>query len=69
MLGTKIKQYLDDNGLKYSYIADKAEIPITIFSAMLNEKRKISAEEYFCICKAMNVSATKFATDKEEKAG
>lgn len=48
--GGKIKKYLDDNGIKYSFVAEKAGMPLHMFSAILNGRRKITVEEYFNIC-------------------
>jgi len=63
MLGALIKNYLDKNGIKYSYVASEIGLPSTIFSAMLNGKRKIVAEEYFSICTALNVDTNYFAKE------
>lgn len=60
MLGKNIKAYMDAEGLKATVIAGKAGIKDPIFSAMVNEKRKISAEEYFAICRALNVPLDRF---------
>ena len=62
LLGTQIKSYISERGLKMSVIAEKANIPTSTFSAMMNDKRKITAEEYFAICTALNVSLDKFAS-------
>lgn len=61
MVGSRIKEYIDESGMKYGAVAEKAGITQQIFSAMLNEKRKITAEEYFSICRALDVSVEKFA--------
>ena len=50
MLGNRIKDYLDEKGIKYSFISGKTGIPMNILSPMLNEKREIKAVEYFEIC-------------------
>lgn len=60
MLGTRIRSYISECGLKMSAIAEKANIPLNTFSAMMNGKRKITAEEYFSICTALNVNLDKF---------
>ena len=44
MLGFKIKDYMTAKGLKFGAIAERAGIPANIFSAMINGKRKITAE-------------------------
>jgi plasmid maintenance system antidote protein VapI len=61
MIGSIIKKHLDEDGIKYSFVAKEAQIPINVFSAMINEKRKITAEEYFKICKVLKVDANYFA--------
>jgi transcriptional regulator with XRE-family HTH domain len=69
MLGKEIKSYLDEKGIKYSRVAETSNIPTSVFSAMLNGKRNIKAEEYFAICKALDVSAELFChTNTEESA-
>ena len=60
MLGFQIKDYMTKQGLKYGSIAEKAGIPFNIFSAMINGKRKITAEEYFSICNALDVPLEQF---------
>lgn len=60
MLGPKIKKYLHDNGIKQSYISEKTNLSIPILNAMLNGNRKITAEEYFLICDALNVNVEFF---------
>lgn len=60
MFGLKIKDYMDSNGIKYSHIAEKTGMKINIFSAMLNNKRKITVEEYFAICDALQVDGNYF---------
>lgn len=60
MTGSKIKQYLINTGLKFNSIAEKSDIPMNKFSAILNGKRKITAEEYFAICHALDVPLDTF---------
>lgn len=60
MLGIRIKEYIADCGLKYSAVATRAGIPFNTFSAMINGKRKITAEEYFSICEALSVPLDMF---------
>lgn len=69
MLGNKIKNYLDQNGIKYSYVSSKTGIPMNILSPMLNEKREIKAVEYFAICNALHIPLESFASDKQKEAG
>ena len=60
MLGFRIKEYITQSGLKFGVIADRAGIPLNTFSAMINGKRKITAEEYFSICNALGVPLEQF---------
>ena len=60
MLGFRIKEYISQCGLKFGVVADRAGIPLNVFSAMINGKRKITAEEYFSICKALGVPLEQF---------
>jgi transcriptional regulator with XRE-family HTH domain len=61
VVGLRVKQYLDENGIKYSYLSEKTGIPMNMLSPTLNGKRKMSAEEYFMICEVLGVSAELFS--------
>lgn len=61
VIGLKVKKYLDENGIKYSYLSEKAGIPMNMLSPTLNGKRKMSAEEYFTICEVLGLPAETFA--------
>lgn len=65
MLGKKIKQYLNEKGLKQSYLSAKCGFPQPILSAMLNGERKITAEEYMNICHALDVDLSMFDDNQE----
>ena len=66
MLGSKIKGYLDENGIRYSHVSEKTGIPMNVLSPMLNEKREIKATEYFLICSVLGVPLEKFAKGDEQ---
>ncbi len=61
--GTSIKQYLDDKGIKYSFLSEKADMPMNVLSPLLNDKRKIEVNEYLSICQALGVPLEKFLTE------
>ena len=63
MLGSKIKGYLDENGIRYSHVSEKTGIPMNVLSPMLNEKREIKATEYFLICSVLGLPLEKFAKE------
>ena len=62
MLGMRIREYITESGMKLGAIAEKADIPMNTFSAMMNGKRKITAEEYFKICRILGVPLEKFCS-------
>ena len=66
MIGLRVKKYLDENGIKYSYLSEKSGIPMNMLSPTLNGKRKMSAEEYFTICEVLGLSAETFAPSNNE---
>lgn len=68
MLGRLIRSYLDDNGISQAFVCDKAGFSPSIFNAMLQERRKIVAQEYFKICDALGVSLDTFKCDDDQKA-
>ncbi len=47
MVGLKIKEYLDENGIKYSYLSEKTGMPMNILSPTLNGKRKNECRRVF----------------------
>lgn len=61
MLGERIRKYIVESGMKLGVVAERADIPMNTFSAMMNGKRRITAEEYFSICAALNVPIEYFA--------
>lgn len=58
--GSDIKAYLIENGIKQSYVAKKTGIPAPILNMMLNNNRKIGANEYMWICDAIGVPLEQF---------
>ena len=65
---SSLKKYLDDNGLKYSYVSKESGIKLNALSLILNGKRKITVEEYFTICAVLKVD-TNYFTTSETKVG
>lgn len=66
MLGNEIKKYLLENGLKQSFLSEKTGISISKLNSILNNNRKILAEEYFLICKALNVDVCFFYNELQK---
>lgn len=61
MLYERIRDFIEKSGLKFGVVAERVGIPMNTFSAMMNGKRKITAEEYFSICEALGVPLDKFS--------
>lgn len=55
MLGTLIKDYIQANGLKQSFVAEKSGLTDKVISDICNDKRSIDCIEYYKICKALGV--------------
>ena len=65
MLGTTIKKYIDDKGLKQQKVAMDAGLTAQQLSDICCERRKVDALEYFRICKALDVDLDYFARQVE----
>ena len=62
MKGSQIKEYLQEKGIKQSFVAEKTGIPRPILSMILNDQRRIEVNEYMRICDAIGVSMEFFRT-------
>lgn len=60
MVGQRIKAYLNENGIKQSFLSEKTNIPSPVLSAKLSGTRKIEVMEYYRICRALNVDMLTF---------
>ena len=61
MIGTYLKDYMDKNGIKPVFIAEKTGICPQILGAMLNGQKKIEIVEYYDICAAMGTNPIEIA--------
>ena len=61
----KIKEYLDQNGTKYSFVAEKANIPAPMMSVILSGNRDVKILEYYRICKVLHVPFEKFIQEED----
>lgn len=50
----RIKQYIEENGLKQTYVAEKAGIGIGIFNSVINGNTKLTVERLEKIAKALD---------------
>lgn len=63
-VGIKIKEYLDQNGIKYSFVAEKANMAPPVMSLVLAGTRDVKVLEYYRICKALQVPFEKFIDEE-----
>ena len=63
-VGERIGLYLNENGIKQSFLAEKSGIPNSIISTIINRGRKIEVTEYYKICKALNVEMATFLEEE-----
>jgi len=65
MVGAKIKDYLQRNGIKQTFLAEKTGLSNSQISDICNHDRKIDCIEYYRICKALDVPLGMFIADAE----
>lgn len=46
----KVRAYIESNGIKFNYVAEKADIPIKTFYRLINGQKVMSVEELEKIC-------------------
>lgn len=66
MLGIRIKTYMEDQGIKQTFLSDKTGISLPVIDSMLNGDRKIEANEYYLICKALGKSLEFFFVQEKQ---
>lgn len=47
----QIREYIESNGLKFSFVAEQSRIEIKRFSRMMNSKQPINTDDYEMICR------------------
>lgn len=55
-----INNYVQANGIKKKHLAKEAGMSSNAITLSLSGKRKLTADEYVSICKALKVPLTKF---------
>ena len=66
MVGLKIKEYLEENGIKQSFVAEKVGITPSRMSEIVNKQNKIiDCVLYYKICKVLNVPLELFLEGEE----
>lgn len=60
----KVREYIDEQGLKQSAVAQKAGISDAYFNAMMSGKRTMYADDLKAVCLALNISPESFVEPK-----
>lgn len=59
-VGKQIRMYLLEKDITQNWLSEQAKIALPKLNASLNDKRKLSVEEFASIINALNVDANKF---------
>ncbi len=65
MLNRRIKKFMEERGVKQSFLKEQLGMTASTVNALLNGNRGISAEEYFKICDALKVPLEFFRGDSD----
>lgn len=55
MIGKLLKEYLNDKGIKQTFLAQKTGMTDATISDICNRERKVDCVEYYKICKALDL--------------
>lgn len=67
-LSQNINTYLNEQGIKKKYVAEKTGISENALNLVLNGKRRLLADEYVKICNALNVPFDRFINQDSQKS-
>lgn len=67
MVGEKIKEYLQEHGIKQSFLAEKTGLTPSVVSDICNRDRKVDVLENYKICNALGLPADYFVKQVEEE--
>lgn len=65
MVGKRIGEYLTNNGIKQSFVAEKVGITAPQMSEICNKGRSIDCITYYKICKVLNLPLETFLEGEE----
>lgn len=66
MVARKVRAYLDEQGIKYTALAQKVGITQQQMSAILTERTQLKADVFFKICDVLGVSPEAFDPKNED---
>ena len=67
-LAENIDTYLNEQGIKKKYVAEKSGISENALSLALKGKRRLLADEYVKICQILDVPFDQFVSGADQKA-
>ena len=67
MVGQRIRNYLDNHGIKRTFLSEKTGLTSSQLTEIFCGRRKIEVMEYYNICKALKVSFDKFLVDESSE--
>ncbi|EST11120.1 helix-turn-helix domain-containing protein [Sporolactobacillus laevolacticus] len=63
-INNRIRQYIENNGLKFGFVAERSSIDDSKFSRMMTDQQAIKTDEYEKICKVLEVPTSYFFDDQ-----
>lgn len=69
MIGSLIKEYLSNNGIKQAFLVEKTGLSASQVSDICIHDRRIDVIEYYRICKALNVPLEFFLSEADKRGG
>ena len=65
MVAERLREMIDERGLKQKFIADKIGVSETAFSAMLNGRQQIDVDTFFAIACVLRMSPDEIVAFKK----
>lgn len=62
----RVADYVQNNGIRSSFIAEKTELSPVIVSRILSRKREMTADEFEKICRALHKQPNDFIKIEDE---
>lgn len=66
MVAKNINEYLVENGIKKTWLAERLGVPISTLSTILNGHAQLKAEMFIQICQTLGVKPETFAGGADE---
>lgn len=63
LLAKRINEYLKENGIKQTWLAEKVGVPITTFNGIINGRVAMKADMFIKICVALGEPPERFTRE------